>query len=98
MIYLLEIAGIKGARRAVSIMSPEWGDVPAEAIVGEVTEILNPISPDHFTPNSKFVRLLHHCVERFAPHSPALIEEAARQVNGIIYVIDARTQSPLGTV
>ncbi len=52
------------------------------------------ITPSVFTQNSVFVKFLHEVIARRALESLSLIEEARRQGEGWVYVIDQRTRNP----
>jgi len=98
MLYLLEIQEEDKVSYAVSLVPSDIRDIPSEGIIGRAKTAKNPILPGEFTPNPEFLKFLHNCVERFGPLSPNLKKEAARQVNGLIYVIDARNRTPIGDV
>jgi hypothetical protein len=70
----------------------------AEAIVGELTGGPDHLDPDHFRPNPLFVQFLHWVLARHAAASPGFLEEAARQKEGHVYILDARTPTPDGAV
>ena len=72
-----------------------------EAIVGVLSRLLEDdeqITPDVFTRNHVFVEFMHEVIARHAPRDPSFHEEARRQGNGWIYIIDQRTPDPAGTV
>lgn len=76
------------------------GLVP-EAIIGKLERPLaedETITPDIFSANVVFKAFLHDVIAQNAPLSMGLIDEARRQRNGFVYVIDQRTPTPAGEV
>ena len=85
----------------VSPLSHEYGGVsglPPEAIMGELTEGPERITPECFRPNSVFVKFLQWVIAKHAPRCPDLVAEAKRIQDGYVYIIDGRTQTPEGEV
>jgi len=87
----------------VSILDPDRGfaeGLPHRAIVGEIRGPAPPSEPDpdQFVENAEFVAMLHRVVAEQGPSSPALRSAAAKHKAGWIYVLDARTPDPSGTV
>ena len=64
--------------------------IPTEATLGTVPAGTAHIAPVNFTPNPVFVHFLHYVIARHAPQSAGLREEARRQHNGFVYMIDFR--------
>ena len=72
-----------------------------QAIIGQVTssrEAGDSLTPETFVANRGFHELLHAVVERHAPSTPSFADDARRQRDGWIYVIDQRTPTPGGRV
>jgi hypothetical protein len=97
-LYLFEIQDEQGLGYVVSILPPDAGGIPKEGIVGKAKSAKSPIKHTEFSPNLAFLDLLQKCVERFGPASPNMAMEASKQKDGFIYVIDARSPTPLGSV
>lgn len=77
------------------------GGLAPQAIIGTLTRPLEQgesISPAVFARNRVFVDFLHAVIARRGPEAPGLVAEAARQVNGWVYIIDQRTRTPQGAV
>ena len=81
--------------------------LPSQAVAGEVfgevvqratTNDPGEIKPEQFAQNSAFVQFLHASLARHAPHCPGVLQEAARQRDGWVYIIDGRSPDPQGTV
>ena len=76
--------------------------LPGVAIVGALTKPLGGegehVAADVFTPNPAFVRFMHDVLAKHAPLVDSFRDEARRQREGWVYVIDARTPDPAGTV
>ncbi|CAO3636785.1 unnamed protein product [Cunninghamella blakesleeana] len=51
-----------------------------------------------FTPNPRFIRILHAFIKEHAPNDPSLQEEIKHKKTGYVYILDARTKDPFGTV
>jgi len=78
----------------------KYGLVP-QAIVGQVvgdTEAGRSLTPSTFVENRAFHDFLHRVVERHAPTIVEFTDEARRQRDGWIYVVDQRTPTPGGRV
>jgi hypothetical protein len=72
-----------------------------EAVIGHRVrsrETNDPIKPENFHENPAFVDLLHRVVAAHVPDHAAFRQEARRQGNGWVYVIDQRTPTPAGEV
>jgi hypothetical protein len=78
--------------RALSPLSPEdvnrIGELKSEAIVGFVSNY--PFDLDTFTPNKLFVNFMQQIIANNAPNDLLLQEEATKQQEGWIYIIDGR--------
>lgn len=72
--------------------------LPPVAIVGQVMSGSGDLDPAQFAVNSAFVEFLHACIAKHAAQCPGLVAEAARQQDGYVYVVDARTPEPQGKV
>jgi len=72
--------------------------VPREAILGELAGNAGQISPEGFRPNPVFIQFLHWVIARHSTQCSDLVEEAKRQQEGYVYVIDQRTPTPGGQV
>ena len=72
--------------------------VPREAILGELAGNGEQISPEGFRPNPVFIRFLHWVIASHATQCPELMEEAKKQRDGFVYIIDQRTKAPGGQV
>ena len=72
--------------------------LPSEAIMGRLIDGPDLFEPEHFRPNVRFLEFLHDVIARHAANCPGLIAEAQRQKEGLVYIIDARTPSPMGEV
>ncbi len=72
--------------------------LPAEAIIGVLTEPVEQTSsivPENFARNRVFVEFLHEVIARCGPTLSNLQEDAERQGNGWLYIIDQRSPSLL---
>lgn len=70
--------------------------LPTEAIIGVLTEPVQATSsivPENFARNRVFVEFLHEVIARCGPTLASLQEEAERQGNGWLYIIDQRSPS-----
>ncbi|MCA8975517.1 MAG: hypothetical protein KDC98_12410 [Planctomycetes bacterium] len=72
--------------------------LPPAAIIGQVMGDARELDPARFTVNRAFVDFLHACIAKHAARCPALVSEAARQGQGHVFLIDARTPDPAGEV
>ncbi|HEU4557823.1 MAG TPA: hypothetical protein VFS20_08230 [Longimicrobium sp.] len=103
-VYVCRVRVPEGARDYVTILPPETVSergLPRVAIVGALTKPLGDeegVTADVFTPNPAFVRFMHDVLAKHAPLVGSFREEARRQREGWVYVIDARTPDPAGTV
>lgn len=68
--------------------------LPSEAIMGRLIDGPDLFEPEHFRTNARFLEFLHDVIARHAANCPGLIAEAQRQKEGLVYIIDARTQTP----
>jgi hypothetical protein len=77
------------SRFYLAVIEPGASGMPAEAIVGELTG-----GPElelaRFVPNEVFARFLAWAIARHAARCPGIVDEAARQRDGHVYVIDRR--------
>jgi hypothetical protein len=103
-VYVCRVNGPGGPQDLVTVLSPEVvsaeGLAP-EAVVGICARLLGeeePISPALFAQNRGFVNLLHWVIAEHGPSLPGVQSAAARQGEGWVYVIDARTPDPSGDV
>lgn len=70
--------------------------LPAEAIIGVLTqpvEQTSSITPENFSRNRVFVEFLHEMIASTGPTLESLIEDAKRQGEGWLYIIDQRSPS-----
>lgn len=75
--------------------------LPSEAIVGTLHRPLadgEAIAPENVAINSAFVDFMHGVIARRAPQLPGFIAEARRQGEGLLVIVDLRTQTPDGPV
>lgn len=73
---------------------PVRGIAPQE-IVGQIIDPEQPgIAPDNFARNRVFVEFLHGVIARHAPSLPGLIDEAQRQGEGVVVIVDGRAETP----
>jgi hypothetical protein len=96
--YVYRVHTPEGDRDIVSLFAgaSEFG-LTGEAIVGGYTRVLEEgerATEANFQPNPMFVKLLHEVVAHHAPQLRDLREEARRQHDGWVYVIDGRTPTP----
>ena len=78
----------------VSPLSHEHGfnlGLRSEAIMGELTEGPENITPDHFKQNTVFIQFLGWVIGKHASQCPVLVAETKRQQNGFVYILDKRT-------
>jgi hypothetical protein len=82
-----------GNRRLLSVMPPDavTAGLPSEGVVGELTGQDGNITPDTFVPNQAFAAFLQWVILRHGPAHPALVQEAQRQRDGTVLVVDRRT-------
>lgn len=71
--------------------------IPGEAIIGELDSSLS-VTPEHFRRNSVFKSVLHQVIADVTPELPDAQEEARRQQEGSLLIIDARVADPNGAV
>ena len=71
--------------------------IPGEAIIGELDSSLS-VTPEKFRRNSIFKNVLHQVIADIIPELPDAQEEARRQHEGSLLVIDARVADPQGAV
>jgi hypothetical protein len=101
-IYVCVVDGPEGTRHYVTLIPPETAfsqGLCGEAIVGLLVRPLEAgerITPQVFTPNPAFARFLHSIVAEHAPRQAGCREEARRQVDGWIYIVDQRTPDTNG--
>jgi hypothetical protein len=94
----------EGLRDVVSLLPEEIvfaSGLKLPAIVGVCTELVSaavPLSSNSLRPNPEFVKLVHEIIASNGPGLPELQAAATEQVNGWVYVIDARTPTPAGDV
>ncbi len=102
-IYVFEADTPEGRKHYVSCLSHEVvfkHGLPPEAIIGALHPWKpgEPISPSVFAKNSEFVDFMHSVIARRGPALSGLIEEAKRQGEGWVFVVDQRTPTPGGAV
>jgi hypothetical protein len=98
--YIYEIKQKNILRNVVSLVSPQemnGRDLPIQAILGHITEILDKddvLTSDNFIPNPRFIDFLHDIIFKYAPRLPGMIAEAEKQKEGHVYIIDRRCTTP----
>ena len=103
-VFVCRVRVPDGERDYVTVLSPgevEERGLPSQAIVGALlgpVEEGGDVPPELFVPNPGFVRFLHDVLARHAAAEPGLREEARRVGEGYVYVMDARTPDPTGSV
>lgn len=83
-----------GERRLLSVLAPEdlaQGNLPMQAVVGELRAGAQDVSEEGFVPNQTFHALLHWVVYKHGPSSPGL-QALARGHTGKVHVVDRRTR------
>ena len=58
---------------------------------GRTSRAREGFSADEFHPNQAFAVFMHKVIEKFGPGTLELQEEAQRQGEGLIYIVDLRT-------
>jgi hypothetical protein len=97
-LYEIEINKDEGFEKLVVVLNPnDRINIPSSAIVGRIERGENG-RVEKFFENPDFLKILHRCVEINGPFSPTLQEEAAKQKNGIIFVVDGRVSDILGKI
>lgn len=87
--YALQIDRGGASATMISLVPPEAASksgLAAEAIVGELQNPGEPISPSNFARNSKFVDFLHAFVEREGRTNPELLNKASKLSSGVLAV------------
>ena len=84
------------------------GGLPSDAIIGRLVVSQSTRrrwgrgrshqSAPELIVNERFVDLLHGVIAQWAPLEPGFAEEALRQQDGWIYILDGRTPTPQGRV
>jgi hypothetical protein len=103
-VYVCRVETPEGEKDYVTLLPPEQAfsrGLAPEAIVGVIARPLaagEPITPAGFARNSVFVQFLHAVIARRGPGLPGLVDEAERQGDGWVYLIDQRTRTPGGAV
>lgn len=72
-----------------------------EAIFGRLLRPLRDdekITPEVFAPNGAFVEFMHQVIAHRGPGHAGLTEEARRQKDGYVQIVDTRTREPQGDV
>jgi hypothetical protein len=80
--------------------------LPRPLIVGELIDAVEEVigdargglDYDRFKPNPEFLRFLHAALAKHVARCPGVLQEARRQRDGYVYIIDARTPTPSGKV
>lgn len=91
-VYTVKIEGNDMA--ALALLPPhvvQSQGLPSEAVLGEVDPRRPEMSVDHFTPNERFLSLLHATVAAHAPALASVQRQATKVGNGPVYVVDRRT-------
>jgi hypothetical protein len=96
----------EGDFQVLSVLQPDdvqaLGGLPDEAVVGSIGGNLgagDEIPVGQFRPNRAFVTFMHQVIETFGPDDPELLQAAAQQGEGWLYIIDLRTpEGPQGRV
>jgi len=99
VLYLFEIKNDHGETEyVISLLNPSsCGNIPEEAIVGTADQpSMSKITS--ITANPPFIRFMHSIVQFHAPRVPAMLTEAEKQRNGIIFVIDRRVADIYGAI
>ena len=60
-------------------------------MIGEVDPRHQEMTPEHFTPNEKFLELLSDVIRQHAPQLESVQKQVARVENGPVYVVDRRS-------
>lgn len=103
-VYVCRVRVPEGTREYATVLAPDdvfARGLPGVAIVGTLLRPLaesEDASPDVFTPNPAFVRFMQDVLAKHTPLVDSFRAEARRQREGWVYVIDARTPDPDGTV
>lgn len=80
----------------VSMLEPAYiseHGLTVRSIIGKLKDASKGITSDNIIYNPVFITLLHKSVREGLVDDEALLDEAARKVNGFIYIIDARAQA-----
>ena len=91
-VYTIKLEGNDMA--ALSLLPPDivqqYG-LPTEAVIGEVDHRHPDMTPEHFTPNDKFLDLLSGVIRAHAPRLESIQKQVAKIDNGPVYVVDRRS-------
>ena len=98
-IFLYDVTGDHSGEHHyyVSPLPNEYGfshGLRTEAIMGELTDGPQNITPDHFKQNAVFVSFLGSIIAKHASQCPGLVAEIKRQQNGVVCILDRRTPAP----
>ncbi|MCX2801520.1 hypothetical protein [Microbulbifer thermotolerans] len=97
MSNLFEVRDKEGnIRRYISILSHDFvfdKGLISEAILGEVVGSADDGRITEFRPNPVFLNLLHRTIEENGINAKPLIDEALRQYDGVVVVIDGRVKN-----
>jgi hypothetical protein len=100
-IFVYEVVQDGSHRYYVTPLPHEHGfatGLPAEAIMGELIEGFDRITPESFVQNPQFIELLAAVIGNHAHECPGLVAEANRQQEGYVVIVDRRTSDPDGAV
>jgi len=102
-VYNVKPSPDEPAVRYLSPLNPAdaYGDgLPPEAVMGELSADADDkdVALESYKQNAKFLVFLHVLIARHGAECPALIAEAERQQDGVIYVVDRRTPDPTGDI
>ncbi|MBD3381731.1 MAG: hypothetical protein GF404_06000 [candidate division Zixibacteria bacterium] len=77
-----------------SDMLSENKGLPPECIMGQIIQDPQNFVPENFVQNKAFVDLLHEVIADNVNEYAPVKEEAEKQNEGYVYIIDARTKKP----
>ncbi|MDP7180410.1 MAG: hypothetical protein QF824_04025 [Candidatus Woesearchaeota archaeon] len=87
--------------RCLSILDPKKAfkkGMISKAIMGIVKGTEPKVSHENFVANKEFKDFMHSIISKEIFNSPTLKEQAKKQKEGQVYIIDARTKDPKGNV
>jgi hypothetical protein len=68
--------------------------IPPECIMGQILEDPQNFKPENFVQNKAFVDFLHEVIADNVLDYKPVLDEAEKQAEGYVYIIDARTPNP----